>query len=115
MIGNGHEHILSVVRILQCKNKFKFSILFLHDYIGVVSGVVLSLFLASLINTRELSPGHSWDVGPNQSHPEISEQHARYRPQFFSKHFPNDTVYITSVREPVSWFISYVDFMNVYR
>jgi len=77
---------------------------------------LLACVTESLVNTRELEPGNSWDVGPhNRSHPHIMEQHARYNHTFYTKNFPNETVYITSLRHPVKWFISYVDFMKAYE
>ena len=45
----------------------------------------------------------------------MMEQHARYNKKFYSSLFPGDTVYIASIRNPQTWFISYVDFMKTYR
>ena len=73
------------------------------------------LLTESLVNTREMEPGGSWDVGPHRSNPHIMEQHARYNHKFYTKNFPEDTVYITSLRNPVKWFISFVDFMGAYK
>lgn len=76
---------------------------------------VISTFVESLVNTREMKPGNSWDIGPQRSPAHVMEQHARFNPQLYAKYFPDETVYITSIREPVSWFISYVDFMAVFK
>ncbi|XP_067939520.1 galactose-3-O-sulfotransferase 3-like [Watersipora subatra] len=77
--------------------------------------MMMSTNKGSLVNTREMSPGKSWRIGPDSEHPNLMEQHARYSHRFYQKHFPNNTVYITSIRDPVKWFISFVDFMKAYR
>lgn len=76
---------------------------------------LVKLGSGSLVNTRIRKPGRGWDIGPDRDHPHIMEQHARYSHRFYHTHFPNNTVYITSIRDPVKWFISFVDFMPTYR
>ena len=69
-----------------------------------------------VVDTRELEPGISWDIGPSKHlPPHVMFLHARYVKEFYDRLFPNDTVYITSIRQPSKWFISYVDFMPLFR
>ena len=71
------------------------------------------LLLGAGFNPTELNPGITWDIAPNRTRlPQISAAHARYYGPFFDKWFPNETAFVTSIREPTSWFISHVNYQN---
>ena len=74
------------------------------------------LIVPGLVNVRELTPGLSWDIIPDRKqNPTISFSHHRYYPKFFDQYFaPESTVYVSSIRDPVKWFISYVDYNPKY-
>ena len=67
------------------------------------------------MNSREMKPGLSWDFAPDRGPPNVDANHQRYSRPFFDKYFDKDTVYVSSIRHPVKWFISYVDYMSAYR